>query len=571
MRIGKGYSLSFVLALVLVFNGIKFSYSNTVLRVPVDAATIETRFNSLRVNKIMEEIETGKHKPIYDYMLRLELLHALGILKGILLYPCMGNDYLTSYLTMSLGLNTKNGLGVTQKDTQHLEDEAIQLGLPEQYKGKQKNWKIFNKNSFDYEAYFPEIKKVGGVDVLFIKGLTLSMEFDKSFPGAEGFASFSGSDQEKIQKFQKKLHDSIKDLIVKISQDMLNDGGLVVIADERDLWLADFIAKELGFLDLLSDPQYRSVSELLSKDVASSVTYLGQYRLFFGKVPIKIFKKPSKSNIFISEAKPIASNDKTELASGENLANLSVDQLKIEAELSINKEEPNWVRFNKIVEELKSRNDVQIMTVAGPEMKNEEIRPDFTVSSPVSKSALVEHLSKIDFEHSNDEILFLMHTLHNIYQHVKEGVALVVKQIKTLETGGTYSEVSVIDNGPGFIDVEGDKVSIERATTTHESPGKGGSEGLGLPAAISAVDFSVIHIPGSSETQGTSWKSSNKKPSGITIIGYFFIELTDNVEDARTIKNEVVEKANQYVGYLDEFFQSSITNKLPSESVTTGT
>ncbi len=249
----------------------------------------------LKINEIMENIKTDKNEPIYDYVLRLELLHALGILKGILLYPVMGNDYLTSYFTMSFGLNTKNGLGVTEMDTKLLENEAISLGLPKKYEGKQKNWKVFNKNSFDYDAYFPEIEKAGGVDVLFIKGLTKSLEFDKSFPGAEYFASFTGSDEKRSRELEKRLHDSIKDLIARISQDILNEGGVVIIADEQDLWLADFIAKELGFLDLLSSSKYRAVRELLSKDTSSSMTYLEQYRLIIGKVPIRIFKKKQSS------------------------------------------------------------------------------------------------------------------------------------------------------------------------------------------------------------------------------------------------------------------------------------
>ncbi|MDP8229480.1 MAG: ATP-binding protein [Candidatus Gorgyraea atricola] len=256
------------------------------------------------------------------------------------------------------------------------------------------------------------------------------------------------------------------------------------------------------------------------------------------------------------------------LASGENLADLSVDQLILQAELSMLQHD--WPRFNKIVEELKGRKDIQVIVVAGPKFINKEVNIDSRLLKRVDQREAKKHLSKVNFEYDDFDDSFLRHTLDNIYQHVKDGVALVVKQIEMLETGATYSEVSVIDNGTGFIDKEGNKVSIERAFTHGESPGRGKGEGLGLPVTLTFTDILAVHIPGSSEikkySKPTAWE--NKKSSGTTIVGYFFIKATDS--DVIAIKNKVVEKANQYVKYLDEFSQSSITDKFPSEDTLTG-
>ena len=235
------------------------------------------------------------------------------------------------------------------------------------------------------------------------------------------------------------------------------------------------------------------------------------------------------------------------------------DRLKMEAELSMLSQD--WAGFNEIVKRLKAMDNIEVFVAAGPEMKEKDIAVDIILSSLVKQDRLTEYLSKINFEHTNDERAFLEHTLDNIYQHVKEGVGLIIKQKIVLDTGDMYSEISVIDNGPGFIDRSGNRVSIETALELEKSPGKGGREGLGLPAATKFyTDFSTIHIPGSSQLSNGSWKSSNKKSFGTTITGYFLI----NTVRWEAVKKDIIKRAVLYVEDME--LASAIENTSPPDT-----
>ena len=231
---------------------------------------------------------------IIDYISRLELLSCMDVFKGKVLYPSMGTDFFPSYFAKTFGINIEKtdigekgtGIGVTgQKDIPELEEEALVEGLPERYKNKPKQYRIFTANNFDHEAYFPEVLKEGGVDVLFIKGLTRWISYYKSFPGGEFFKNLDW-------EFKKKLRSSIKDLIFKIDEELIKEGGFIVIAQDNDLWLKDFILGDLGYTDFLDTPGYERIRKVFYGDVNEFKYYFGKVDTVLGKVPIRVYQKP---------------------------------------------------------------------------------------------------------------------------------------------------------------------------------------------------------------------------------------------------------------------------------------
>lgn len=271
-------------------------------RILTEIRSRQDLFKELKEISEVQALNYAFSTRVSDLILRLELLHAIEVLKGNLLYLSIGNDYFTSYFTRTFGINNKRGLGVTIEDIQQLEDKAIELGLPGDYKGRPRNIKIFGEiDNFDYRSYFPEILNEGGIDVLFIKGLTDWIERYKSFPGGE---SFDLSDELEEEKFYISLRNNIRTLVARINKDLLNEGGFIVIAHKDDLWLSDFIMEELGHSDLLAQPQYGKIREVLSEGVRDYDTYFVDTYLGVGPVPVRIFQKPKSP----SKQKHLASN-----------------------------------------------------------------------------------------------------------------------------------------------------------------------------------------------------------------------------------------------------------------------
>lgn len=184
-----------------------------------------TQLYEANSNRYLDELHKGK---INDYVSRLAFLHYLGIVKGNLLYLSIGNDYFPAYFTPTFGINLKSGLGI-HTDAESLEQAARKEGLPEAYWGRLIQLNLFNTNNFDTGSYFPQLHKAGGVDTLLIKGLSHWVSYYKSFPQAEGFIlPLEGG------KFDKQLESAIRDLIKKISKELIPEGGIIVIADYRD-------------------------------------------------------------------------------------------------------------------------------------------------------------------------------------------------------------------------------------------------------------------------------------------------------------------------------------------------
>ncbi|MDP8229957.1 MAG: hypothetical protein P9L93_02520 [Candidatus Gorgyraea atricola] len=315
-EIGKGNNLRITIALVgILYMANSSLYASDIvhLRKPLSsnlkldkdrAANFNEQIisNSFaaqdRLNKKLKEIismETNYDNLIPNWISRLEVLNFIEVLKGNLLYFSWGNDYFPSYFTMTFGLNVKNGIGVTVKNMQLLEKEAIGRGLPKMYWNMKKKYKVFTRNNFSYKSYFPKIKKAGGVDVLLIKGLTAWAEHHKAFPDAELF-KWSKSAQK--TEFEKRLNSSIKDLIKKTSEELLKSGGFIIVAHERDdLLLSDFIMKELGYLDYLAQPTFKKVRDVLSTGKSIQSRFYDDVALVLGKVPIRVFQKPHSFNL----------------------------------------------------------------------------------------------------------------------------------------------------------------------------------------------------------------------------------------------------------------------------------
>ena len=330
MRIGKGYNLRITIVLVSILylaNGSLHASGIAHLRKPLSLnlkldkdrlANFNEQISSNgfvvqnRLNEKLKEIismENNYANLIPNWISRLEVLNFIEVLKGNLLYFSWGNDYFPSYTrfsTMTFGLNVKRGIGITVKDIRLLEKEAINRGLPKMYWHMEKRYKMLTKNNFDCESYFPKIKRAGGVNVLLIKGLTPWVEQDKTFPGAESFKWAKSA--QKIE-FEKQLSSSIKDLIKKTSEELLKNGGFIIVAHERDdSLLSDFIMKELGYTDYLAQPAFKKVRDVLSTGKSIQSRFYENVALVLGKVPIRVFQKPPSFNLkekFLSGVIPV--------------------------------------------------------------------------------------------------------------------------------------------------------------------------------------------------------------------------------------------------------------------------
>lgn len=257
---------------------------------------------SIEIDRILKDIELMRQMPVnewnnlLEYILRLELLHAMGILERNLLYLSIGDDFFPSYFAKTFGINSETGLGIDKITLQELERKAIEQGLPKRYTDKPKDLLVLKTDNFDYNSYFPQILKAGGADILLIKGLTDWLGSYGSFPEAKGRKDYS-----------EGLYKSVRDLVIKIAKEILNEGGFIVIADKDDLWLSDFIMKELGYSDLLEQPEHKRIKKVLSKDIPEDVSAVRRIEdhaalsdetlLVSGRIPIRIFQKPYSSSL----------------------------------------------------------------------------------------------------------------------------------------------------------------------------------------------------------------------------------------------------------------------------------
>ena len=250
---------------------------------------IETRYVAL--NKLREggKVIYGDRYAIEQYLLVLELLHTIGVIKGNLLYLCIGNDYFPSYFAeKTFGLNSITGLGFGM-DLSQLEEEAIKIGLPESYRKKEKRLEIIQANIFNCNAYFSNVLRQGGVDVLLVKGLTHWVTHYASYPGAGG-SKVDGDSK------QAQLH--IQQLISKINDELMKDSSFVIIAHEEDMWLYDFLQEYLGYIDILKETRYGRIQSFLDKNYHSYEIPFDAIKgvfILLGIPAIKILKKPSRA------------------------------------------------------------------------------------------------------------------------------------------------------------------------------------------------------------------------------------------------------------------------------------
>ncbi|MDD5617915.1 MAG: 50S ribosomal protein L11 methyltransferase, partial [Candidatus Omnitrophica bacterium] len=222
---------------------------------------------------------------------------------------------------------------------------------------------------------------------------------------------------------------------------------------------------------------------------------------------------------------------------------------------SIDQANADWSDFDRIVEELKtaagvkavvvvemSKESKKVSTVDGlledfmrpakNSIKGDDYKRMGEILLPYWARVLDNSVS-LTQNARNRSLAFLRHTLHNLEQHVKNGVSLIV--IQQFDDGVT--KISVIDNGTGFIDKQGNRVSIEDAVQYAKSFGIGGELGKGLYYAVNReAHLSVIHQPRTSAIIIPNYSSdsfvrpkprieieiSTNKQFGTTVVGYFY-------------------------------------------------
>jgi hypothetical protein len=242
----------------------------------------------------------------------------------------------------------------------------------------------------------------------------------------------------------------------------------------------------------------------------------------------------------------------------DNFDSLSTDQLIREAEKAMpfcGDRHPDWARFNEIIRALKTRDGVKILIYAGPKFNNKgKIDIDIKIVN-------INVLWKL-YNYVINKEGFLYHTLMNIHQHVKPGIALVVEREITTMKGNKYKEISVIDNGAGPIDKKTkENIPVEELPQFYKKRGVGGRSGFGLAsAARCCADFSRLDgrnsviIEGSEEMPRGKipgkdympppkiiWQNNKGKLYGFTITGYFLQE-GSNREDVRS---DIIRRAEE--------------------------
>ena len=241
-----------------------------------------------------------------------------------------------------------------------------------------------------------------------------------------------------------------------------------------------------------------------------------------------------------------------------------VDRLKLEAELSMPKwDDPgqDWTKFNTIVAELKRREGVNIVVVAGD--NTEGISRDDIDCIVSNWSASYGGI------YGYKEGGFLHHVIDNINQHILSGVGLVIRQEIITAKGNKYTEISVIDNGEGPISKQDERLSVKYILKNYgRSLGKyGGHAGISFSLAIRHyADLSVVYIHGSATIVkgGELWDSLNSDPHiieeiphptkthGMTVVGYFYEEGTDS----KDVKQDVIKRAKEHIRLFAEKISS---------------
>ena len=223
---------------------------------------------------------------------------------------------------------------------------------------------------------------------------------------------------------------------------------------------------------------------------------------------------------------------------------------------SFEENNPDWSKFNALVNEFKKRKR-WVIVVAGPRIIKEIVEVDYSFAGlgntrDKRNEEISRWLSDTQFTGNRLEKLFLECMLENIDQHVQKGVALAVRQERKTKRHRRYSELSIVDNGSGFIDEKGKRISIAEAIKWGRPRGKRGSAGQCLPLSLGyRANLTLIKIPGESAIvqsrrhkmqtgyfAGTEmiWKTSNTKTYGTSISGYFY----EN-NDVDEWQNELIE------------------------------
>lgn len=205
------------------------------------------------------------------YMLRLEILYALGILRGKVLYPCIGNDIFPSYWTSVYGLNDNSGIGGIAKTTQaQVEKDASAAGLPARFVGQAQPIKMIIKNAFYPAAYLPMITSDNGIDVLFLKGFmywTTIQTFGHDLTHSGG-----------CRNFLSRIDESIK------------PGGFILTFSLEEAELFLFITAKLGYQRFFADPDLAETGKILATG-RSDCDYVSGAFLYLGNSPIHVFQK----------------------------------------------------------------------------------------------------------------------------------------------------------------------------------------------------------------------------------------------------------------------------------------
>jgi hypothetical protein len=159
------------------------------------------------------------------------------------------------------------------------------------------------------------------------------------------------------------------------------------------------------------------------------------------------------------------------------------------AMLPLGDQNGSWKPFDTIVRQLKERDNVNIRVLAGPHAG--KFIPKTTNESLHSLSWLKHHfvahpriLSRgscfiRDGSFSEEQRWFLQFALENIIQHVKTGIAVVIRYQKMTARGPNYIRLSVIDNGRGFGKFLIQKAIVDGSTSDHKN-----GQGIGLTVAV---------------------------------------------------------------------------------------
>jgi len=221
-----------------------------------------------------------------DYFNKLAHLSSREILKGNVFYPLAGGDLFPAYFADCYGLD--KFYKHSSYDIDKFKKDVVENNFfSRQINNLKGSFIPLMHDFFDYQDYFSQLAKAGGIDVLFIKGLSYWLStYNLACSGKQCLFT-----QEDYAAIKIELAPKIEKIIENINNQLINDNGFIVLADFQDMYLTDFILDKLGYelYEDLAPLKFSGDNDALCNFDRKDM--LGSFSVKIKNVPLRVFKK----------------------------------------------------------------------------------------------------------------------------------------------------------------------------------------------------------------------------------------------------------------------------------------